>query len=95
MLTLDSLADTLVNAVFKWLIVRLYSFINSGAIGGFLTHIAVPQDGKVIAITGAITTYSPNVNVFPIETAIAQLRIIVLNNSSDVQIYDVATSNIY
>ena len=58
-----------------------------GAIGGFLTHIAVPQDGKVIAITGAITTYSPNVNVFPIETAIAQLRIIVLNNSSDVQIY--------
>ena len=52
-----------------------------GGNGGVLTHIAVPQGGKVIGITGGVTSYNTYGRV------ITQLRVVALNSNNNLQIY--------
>jgi hypothetical protein len=52
-----------------------------GGTGGGLTRVIVPQAGKIIGITGGITSY------YGYSAVITQLRIVVLDSNNNVQIY--------
>ena len=59
-----------------------------GGSGGGLTHITIPQAGKVIGLTGVTTFYTYG-------TVITQLRVVVLNSNNNVQIYGPFGTEIY